>query len=909
MDAVPQADTSRISYRYRFGTAEFDEAQRELRVAGLRVEVEPRALEVLLCLLRRAGEVVTKEELFAEVWSGRVTVDKVLPVAVAKLRRALGETNAGLLHTQARVGYRLTGVTERTAVGQKLTSDLQLAPGRPVPGRSNFMLRRQLGSAPGGEVWLAEHAKTRALRVYKFAGDDERLRALKREVTLLRLLEESVIDHSHLVDLIDWNFEHPPFFLECAWGGENMLEWSKHSLPALSRDDVLQLFLQIADTVAAAHAIGVLHKDLKPANVLVDGDQTPALIRLTDFGSGHLLDPKRLDEAGITAGGFTMTQGGMANASIGTPLYVAPELFSGQAPTVQNDVYALGIMLYQLLGGDLTRPMASGWEQDVGDELLCEDIRLATDGNPARRLSSATELAVRLRGLDQRRADLAERRAIERRAQDAQQALARSRARRPYLVALVAVLVAGVIATLWLYGAALSARDDARHEFERATALNRFFDGLLNSSNPFVAANGANTTVKEVLLGARNRVSSQFDSLPATEASIRTSLAESFYSVDLASEAESEIRRALALHEHAKDASSPQALRARSDLVRILLRRSKADTARDELMALDRLCAGRSNSQVRYPFARAWFAYYFYHGEFAKALPLLEEAIRLAPEVDPGNIGVFNALHIDLIAVYQQTNQPKNAEAEADKLIKAMSSRGEEEGLTLALVKFNLARVYARAAKYEEALRLLDDAKTVVARTMGTGSESYGFILANLAEAEAGQRDWPQAFQYANEAYGVFSRKYGVEHYASRVAEAALGEVLYAMTDAHAALPKLAAAYPALAKIQPQETEALYAGLYLCMAQIDLDKLEEASSLLAELEHSARDAARWKLPLDAVKGMLIAKQGDRQQAVLLLESAADGLAQKSIREAVLGEKARDRLSTLRKTGITVPPSH
>ena len=70
-------------YTWRFGTAEFDEARFELRVGGLPVEVERRALDVLAYLLRHAGEVVTKDELLREVWAGRVTVDKVLPNAVA----------------------------------------------------------------------------------------------------------------------------------------------------------------------------------------------------------------------------------------------------------------------------------------------------------------------------------------------------------------------------------------------------------------------------------------------------------------------------------------------------------------------------------------------------------------------------------------------------------------------------------------------------------------------------------------------------------------------------------------------------------------------------------------------------------------------------------------------------------
>ena len=177
-----------ISYRYRFGTAEFDETWFELRVSGLRVDVEPRALEVLAVLLQHAGEVVTKEELLTQVWTGRVTVEQVLPNAIAKLRRALGEANAGLLVTQARVGYRFAGSVERIAVGRKFTSQFELAPGQAVPSRENFVLQRQLGGSPGSEVWLAKHTKTSEQRVYKFASSDDRLRALKREATLSRLL-------------------------------------------------------------------------------------------------------------------------------------------------------------------------------------------------------------------------------------------------------------------------------------------------------------------------------------------------------------------------------------------------------------------------------------------------------------------------------------------------------------------------------------------------------------------------------------------------------------------------------------------------------------------------------------------------------------------------------------------------
>jgi eukaryotic-like serine/threonine-protein kinase len=392
----------RSVFSYSFGTAEFDEARMELRVAGLPVDVEHRALQVLAYLLRHAGEVVTKEELLQEVWAGRITVEKVLPNAITKLRRALGEANAALVSTLARVGYRLDGTVTRTVVGRQPTSQLALEPGQVVSGREHFVLQRQLGQTAGSEVWLAQHPKTRETRVYKFALDNDRLRSLKREATLLRVLHESLDETAHFVELLDWNFSAAPYFLECKYGGESLSLWAKEHLAGLDAARRLALFLQIADAVAAAHLVGVLHKDLKPSNILVIGDAVEHRVRLTDFGSGHMLEPDNLAQLGITRMGMTIDERAFADSSSGTPIYLAPELFEGQAPTLKSDVFALGILLYQLLSCRIDQPMVSDWEQEIVDPLLREDLKLASAGDPSQRFSSVTELTNRLRNLKER---------------------------------------------------------------------------------------------------------------------------------------------------------------------------------------------------------------------------------------------------------------------------------------------------------------------------------------------------------------------------------------------------------------------------------------------------------------------------------------------------------------------------
>ncbi len=160
------------------------------------------------------------------------------------------------------------------------------------------------------EVWLAENPKTHEQRVFKFAGDGARLKGLKREITISRFLRESLGDRPEFVRILEWNFETLPFFLESEYAGQSLAEWagSQGGLSQIPYEVRLQLLVDVAKAVAAAHDIGVLHKDLKPANILI----VPAgnggwQVKLADFGSASLFDPSRLQSLGITNLGFTQT--------------------------------------------------------------------------------------------------------------------------------------------------------------------------------------------------------------------------------------------------------------------------------------------------------------------------------------------------------------------------------------------------------------------------------------------------------------------------------------------------------------------------------------------------------------------------------------------------------------------------
>jgi DNA-binding winged helix-turn-helix (wHTH) protein/tetratricopeptide (TPR) repeat protein len=521
------------SQEWQFGNAVLDGGSLELRVGGEQVSLEPKPLELLLCLLQHPGEVVTKDELLDAVWPGRVVTEGVLVKAVAKLRMALRDDDAQIVRTVHGYGYRLVADVRVCATARALPagSTLSLQAGDRVPARPNWTLVRLLGEGGQGEVWLAEHAKTRECRVFKFARDGHGLAALKREITLFRLLHDTLGERSDLVPLLDWNLDEPPYFLESAWSpAGSLLDWSESigGLAAVALDQRLVLAAQVADALAAAHGVGVLHKDLKPGNVLVEiGPDGAPRARLGDFGSGRVLDPQQLEALGITRLGYTRTVLDATGPTSGTPLYLAPEIMAGHAPTMRSDIYALGVLLWQLAIGDLRRPLAPGWERAIDDPILRDDIAACVDGDPQRRLADAGELARRLDSLDERHRERAQAEALAERLQSAQRQTERLRRKRRLALVVATVSMLALAVSLVFFDQARRARDQSDADAARAQAVTDYLvRDLLGGSDPYAGA--GELTLASALERAESAVAGRFPGQPRLEASVRLTLASAF---------------------------------------------------------------------------------------------------------------------------------------------------------------------------------------------------------------------------------------------------------------------------------------------------------------------------------------------------------------------------------------------
>ena len=434
---------------WSFAGREFDESRLELSVNGKLMELELKPLEILIHLLRHAGEIVTKDQLLEAVWPGLEVVEGSLTTAVYKLRKALCDDDAAIVVTVPRIGYRLAAsVQPQTDRSTKVSLKVPFAAGSAVPSRAQWRLIRPMEASPHSEVWLAEHEKTHEWRVFKFATNASRLKSLRREVTVYRYLRESAGDRPEFVRILEWNFDKQPFFVESEYGGQNLAEWAdkRGGLTAIPLEERICLAVRICQAIAIAHAAGVLHRDLKQANILIGKESNEKeQVKIVDFGSASLVDPDRLQALGITNLGFTQTANLPSPVLTGTLMYLAPETFSGQRPTALSDVYALGVLLYQLVIGDFRKPMAPGWEANVPDPILQEDIAQVVCGDPSQRLARPAELAERLLHLDQRRL---ERQRIE---EDRVRELTRQgnrmkfRARIPWLVSAAVFVVAVII--------------------------------------------------------------------------------------------------------------------------------------------------------------------------------------------------------------------------------------------------------------------------------------------------------------------------------------------------------------------------------------------------------------------------------------------------------------------------------
>jgi serine/threonine-protein kinase len=474
---------------------------------------------------------MTKLPCPPELWSAfSALLDEALDIPEAGRMRWLASLGAEHAEVQPWLVKVLATGTATRAPGfmSALVADDAIAP-EFVAGQlvGPYRLKKRLGTGGMGEVWLASRSDGTLTRevalklphIHLLAGVVRR--RFERERDILAALSHPRI--AHLYDAGVDEAQNP--YLAMEWvDGVAINEYCQDAKISLERR--LNLFLQVLDAVGHAHGRLIAHRDLKPSNILVTAEER---VKLLDFGIAKLLDGDAQRDA---------TQMTRIGACMATPAYAAPEQLAGEPITAAVDLYALGVILHEMLTGqrpfrdnrktsaertDARRASArieSGHAEYVGG-LNTPQLRRALSGDLDAIIAKALEVDPALRYPS-----------AEAFAQDIRRSrnhlpisalrigtttLALKFIRRHWIgtamaAAFLVLLIGGSAGIAWQ---AVRAEREAR----RATTIKDFLIGVFRATDPRIAADKprGEITSRALLDASAKRIESSFAQEPATQ--------------------------------------------------------------------------------------------------------------------------------------------------------------------------------------------------------------------------------------------------------------------------------------------------------------------------------------------------------------------------------------------------------
>jgi eukaryotic-like serine/threonine-protein kinase len=772
-----------------------------------------------------------------------------------------------------------------------------------------YRLLQEIGHGGFGAVYMAEQeAPVRrrvAVKVIKL-GMDTRAVIARFEAERQAL---AMMDHAHIARVLDAGATESgrPFFVMELVRGDSITRYCDgHSLSVPERVD---LFLQVCHAVQHAHSKGVIHRDLKPGNVLVETQDGRALAKVIDFGIAKAIEQPLTEQTLFT--GFRQLTG--------TPEYMSPEQAEGSLDIdTRSDVYSLGVLLYELLTG--ATPLGPMKPNPASPAEVQQLIRAADPPKPSTRLSRSAalaELAARRRALPGRlctmvRGDLdwIVMRALEKdraRRYETADALAadlrRHLAREPVEAAppsaayrlrrfvrrnrgpviagslLVATLVLGVIGT----SAGLVRSNAERRRAEQAKA---FITSMLEAVKPGVARGEDTKLMRRVLNEAAARVDAGEAGDPLIEAELRHTIGAAYLSLGAPDVAGPMLLRAVELRTAALGPDDPATVNSLERLGAAqreagLLVESEGTLRR----VVDDLRRALGRHTATFDATNNLGVTLEKQGRFAEAEACFREAIEGLTQTAGAEHRLTQSAMYNLGFALMSRGRHREAEPLLRAALEARRrTQGDDAPATL-LTLSTLGGMMSDTGRTDEAEPLLREALEGHRRVYGPDHPATLLVLNNMGMLMQAVKRPAEAEPYFREALEGLRRRFGDKHPSTLLAMQNLGSSILALGRAEEAEPMLRQAAegarrsPALGERSARTYTAV-----LCYAGAErlLGKLEEAEALAREahagLARLLDPGHPWALNAASMLGKILQARGRPEEAEPLFQEFAQGRA-------------------------------
>lgn len=730
---------------WRFAQCEYDELDDQLWIGSRKAELFPRSKAVLLALLKSTDHRMTRKDLLRTVWHAGEEMDGALSNAIHDLRSAISpEERDRVIRTLRGSGFQIVVPVERRIVEETAAERLRFTQGDAVPGLREWKLTEPLDRTEPHRIWLAERPSTGGhVHVFKFAGDGRELASLRREIVAAERLGQLGDKRGFFVAAHGWRDTTRPYYLETEFGGTNLLDWAEDQRngAGLEREVCVKILSDLAEAVEAMHRSRIVHNDLRPEHILIRSSSDSGAsweVKLCGFSRAVFLEPPA-DDSSPDSGGLSTPPEFARNQDV----YVAPELRAGGLPSRSSDIYALGILVFQILSGDFHSGLTSDWEKRITDPALCEDIRQAAGSDPAHRTARAGDLAASLRSAQIRSEHARNLQHEKERADQLSMQLALRSARLPWAIALVAALVAGLGVSLLLYFQAVRQRN-------LAEAVGSFLaEDVFTRASPYKT--GRNT---ELLVDAVKAASPQIDrhfaSEPLAAARLHATLARALDNRMDYVAGDAEYAEASALYRHAEGPLSQNAVITEMQRVAMHTR----DTAPGHLEAARHLFDDQATIVAKLHLSEGelpiWVDYAqglmeMFESNAGEAARIFQQGLDLADKLPHFDQDIALTMQQLLAVAEIRLGNGADAEVQIRRMmatVQRIHYRGKPNLVNLGV---NLAQAYMAEQKNREAIEEVNTIYPALNEQMGESSFLTLTALGVRAQAEGNLGLWDDA--------------------------------------------------------------------------------------------------------------------------------------------------------------------